>query len=98
MRTTIMKSKQGDAISVLQLTDTHLFADEHGTLLGIKTSESFKAVIESVVNLGMHFDFIMVSGDISQDYSPESYQRLLIWWHCLNPTCFSAPAITMTVL
>ena len=74
MRTTIMESKQGDAISVLQLTDTHLFADEHGTLLGIKTSESFKAVIESVVNQGMHFDFIMVSGDISQDYSPESYR------------------------
>ena len=30
MRTTIMKSRQGDAISVLQLTDTHLFADEQG--------------------------------------------------------------------
>ena len=46
MRTTRIKSKQEEAISVLQLTDTHLFADEHGTLLGIKTSESFKAVIE----------------------------------------------------
>ena len=60
MRTTRIKSKQEEAISVLQLTDTHLFADEHGTLLGIKTSESFKAVIESIVNQGMHFDFIMV--------------------------------------
>ena len=91
MRTTIMESKQGDAISVLQLTDTHLFADEHGTLLGIKTSESFKAVIESVVNQGMHFDFIMVSGDISQDYSPESYQRFAHMVALLKSHVFFCP-------
>ena len=91
MRTTRIKSKQEEAISVLQLTDTHLFADEHGTLLGIKTSESFKAVIESIVNQGMHFDFIMVSGDISQDYSPESYQRFAHMVALLKSHVFFCP-------
>ena len=62
-------------ISVLQLTDTHLFAEENGVLLGVKTAESFKAVLETIINQGMPFDFVLMTGDISQDYSAESYQR-----------------------
>lgn len=62
-------------LSVLQLTDPHLFAEESGTLLGVHTAQSFKAVLESILNQNLHFDCVIVSGDISQDYSVSSYQR-----------------------
>lgn len=92
MRTTILKGKQeGESISVLQLSDTHLFAEEKGALLGIKTTESFKAVIESILNQGMHYDFIVVSGDISQDYSAESYQRFAHMIALLKAPVFFCP-------
>lgn len=62
-------------LSILQLTDAHLFAEENGVLLGVRTAESFKAVLESILNQGMPFDAVIMTGDISQDYSAESYQR-----------------------
>lgn len=69
-----IKSAEG-MLSVLQLTDPHLFAEESGTLLGVQTAQSFKAVLESILNQNLHFDCVIVSGDISQDYSVSSYQR-----------------------
>ena len=36
---------QGD-LNFLQITDTHLFADRERDLLGIKTVQSFEAVVE----------------------------------------------------
>lgn len=69
-----IKSAEGQ-LSVLQLTDPHLFAEESGTLLGVHTAQSFKAVLESILNQNLHFDCVIVSGDISQDYSVSSYQR-----------------------
>lgn len=78
-------------ISVLQLTDIHLFAEETGSLLGVRTAESFKAVLESIVNQGMPFDFILVTGDISQDYSPESYQRFAHMIELLHAPVFFVP-------
>ncbi|MCK0526874.1 3',5'-cyclic-AMP phosphodiesterase [Anaerobiospirillum sp. NML120449] len=75
--TTFNLQLKGDEehISVLQLTDLHLFAEEAGTLLGVRTADSFKAVLEAVVNQSLHFDIVVVTGDISQDYSVSSYQR-----------------------
>ncbi len=76
MKTAVIKPGcNTNQVSVLHLTDTHLFADQDGSLLGVKTSESFKAVLETILNQGMPFDFVIMTGDISQDYSIESYQR-----------------------
>ena len=62
-------------VRVLQLTDCHLFADESKDLLGVNTSESFKAVVEAVRAQNFDYDFIAFTGDISQDYSATSYQH-----------------------
>lgn len=69
-----LSSKDGQ-ISVLQLTDLHLFAKEDASLLGVDTASSFQAVVETIVQQQLHYDFIIVTGDISQDYSAESYKR-----------------------
>ena len=64
---------------IFQISDIHLYAKPEGELLRLKTLESFQAVLELV----KHFyekqspDLILLTGDLSQDATPESY-RLLI--------------------
>lgn len=58
---------------VLQLTDTHLFEDEEGELLGINTRCSLAAVLEAIASQQIPYDLVLVTGDISQDYSAQSY-------------------------
>ncbi len=58
---------------MLQITDPHLFADKTRDLLGIVTWDSFTSVINAAI--GKVYDFVVITGDISQDYSVESYQH-----------------------
>lgn len=63
-------------IRFVQITDTHLVKAEDGHLLGLETQHSLECVLNSVKTENSHFDFFVVSGDLSQDGSLESYQRL----------------------
>ncbi|WP_330960448.1 3',5'-cyclic-AMP phosphodiesterase [Photobacterium sp. 53610] len=75
MQTYSLPQKNSDSVLLLQLTDTHLFADETGSLLGVATKDSFHAVLDEVAAQSRPFDAIIATGDISQDHTPESYQR-----------------------
>ncbi|TAK74144.1 MAG: 3',5'-cyclic-AMP phosphodiesterase [Gammaproteobacteria bacterium] len=61
---------------LIQLSDIHLFADAERELLGVKTEESFQAVIDLLHRDEKHIDIILLSGDISQDNSHEAYVRV----------------------
>lgn len=62
-------------ISVLQLTDLHLYAREGAKLLGVDTAKSFEAIVHTVMQQNFPYDFVVITGDISQDYSADSYRR-----------------------
>ncbi|MFF7706325.1 3',5'-cyclic-AMP phosphodiesterase [Pseudomonas sp. NPDC007930] len=64
-----------DSVLLLQLTDSHLFAEDDGTLLGMNTRESFEQVLALVHADGRQYDLMLATGDQSQDGTPESYQR-----------------------
>jgi len=63
-------------IRLLQISDTHLFADSKHELLGLKTQASFVAVVKKIKSESVSPDLIVLSGDLSQDASEESYKRL----------------------
>ena len=63
-------------IEFIQVTDTHLVEAEDGHLLGLETLYSLECVLNSVKTENKRFDFFLVSGDLSQDGSQRSYQRL----------------------
>ncbi len=63
-------------IRFIQITDTHLVEAEKGHLLGLETLNSLECVLNSVKTENGPFDFFVVSGDLSQDGSIVSYQRL----------------------
>lgn len=63
-------------IRILQITDTHLFADPNQALLGVKSEESFRALIDLVKSADLDPDFILMTGDLAQDASEKAYIRL----------------------
>lgn len=60
---------------VVQLTDSHLFAEADGHLLGMDTADSLRRVVELVREEQPCIDLLLASGDLSQDGSLESYRR-----------------------
>lgn len=64
------------SISIAQITDTHLFEDIDQCLVGIPTDSSFKAVLAEIKQNIPKVDLLLLTGDLSQDSSAASYQRL----------------------
>jgi Icc protein len=60
---------------LVQLSDSHLFAEADGTLLGMNTRESLQRVVELVRRQQPHIDLMLATGDLSQDGTLESYQQ-----------------------
>jgi 3',5'-cyclic-AMP phosphodiesterase len=61
---------------IAQLTDTHLFADGRQEMLGCRTNSSFASVIAAIAQLQPRPDLLLLTGDLSQDETQESYLYL----------------------
>lgn len=62
-------------LMLVQLTDSHLFADADGRLLGMDTADSLSRVVAQVRAEQPCIDLLLATGDLSQDGSPDSYRR-----------------------
>ncbi|NLS12324.1 3',5'-cyclic-AMP phosphodiesterase [Vibrio sp. SM6] len=80
-----------ESVRLLQITDTHLFAAEEGSLLSVNTLASFTAVVDAIVRQQVGFDAIIATGDISQDHTDSSYQRFAKGIEPLQKPCFWLP-------
>lgn len=80
-----------DVIKIVQLTDLHLFDDPNGSLLGVRTADSFQAILDRVTAPGYEADIYLVTGDISQDYSEGSYRRFATMAHQMKKPMFWLP-------
>lgn len=65
-----MKKK---SLKFIQLSDTHLYASSEETLCGLKTFPAFEEAVIEMKRYRKNLDFILATGDISQDRSPKSY-------------------------
>lgn len=63
-------------VVIVQFTDTHFFGSDEGRLLGVDTRQSFQQVLSLSLSKTGVPDFYLLTGDLSQDESPESYERL----------------------
>ncbi len=64
-----------DAVLLVQLSDSHLFADADVTLLGMNTRDSLQRVIDLVREQQPPVDLVLATGDLSQDGTLASYQQ-----------------------
>lgn len=69
----VTSNSSDNSIRLLQITDTHLFEATDGSLLSVNTGESFKAVVQAIIDRKCQFDALLATGDISQDHSEASY-------------------------
>jgi len=72
-KVTQLKTDVQGNLPLLQITDTHLFSDRNKDLLGIKTVQSFEAVIEHAAKYASECRAVLSTGDLSQDHSAQSY-------------------------
>ncbi|EKT58179.1 3',5'-cyclic-AMP phosphodiesterase [Providencia burhodogranariea] len=78
-------------VRILQVTDTHLFADTANTLLGINTHESYHAVLDAILEQNQPIDLIVATGDLVQDQSPQAYQHFVHGINLISAPCVWLP-------
>jgi Icc protein len=83
--------KSGRVIRVLQITDTHLFADNSGCLLGLNTEQSLQAVIKEIQANNLPSDLILATGDLTHDGTPAAYQRIFAHLESFGLPVFCLP-------
>lgn len=62
-------------LSILHLSDTHLFGDDSLHYGRVNTADALAHTLEQFSGIGT-LDLVVVSGDLSDDGSPRSYERL----------------------
>lgn len=78
-------------LRVIQLTDSHLFADPAGTLLGLTTRRSFEAVLALAIERSAPVDTLVMTGDLVHDGSPDGYRYLRQALEATGLPCFCIP-------
>ncbi|MGQ7816972.1 3',5'-cyclic-AMP phosphodiesterase [Pseudomonas sp. A46] len=63
-----------DSVLLVQLSDSHLFAEADGRLLGMATRDSLRRVVDQVLEEQPCIDLVLATGDLSQDGSAASYR------------------------
>ncbi|MGB6976757.1 MAG: 3',5'-cyclic-AMP phosphodiesterase, partial [Gammaproteobacteria bacterium] len=63
-------------LRIVQITDTHYFGDVHQKMLGVNTTASLRRVLTTISNDPIQPELVLVTGDLSQDNTIESYQHL----------------------
>lgn len=62
---------------LLHFTDSHLFADPEGCLKGVNTADTLARVFALAGERDPGADALLLTGDLSEDGSRESYERLV---------------------
>jgi len=79
-------------MKLIQLTDTHLFSNDEQELFGVKSNLKFKEVINKIIAEEINdTDMIFLTGDISQDETIESYQKIADHLSSLNIPIYWIP-------
>ena len=64
-------------LTILQLSDLHLFDQSQQNLLGLNTNYSLQQILKVVKGLQHQLDIILLTGDLAQDASAGAYQSLI---------------------
>jgi Icc protein len=79
------------SVRLIQISDTHLYAEQDGHLLGVNTHQSFSSVLQQVKKEKTIPNAYIFSGDLSHDGSKASYQHLADVMDSLPAPVFVCP-------
>jgi len=86
-----VETAESGVVQLVQITDCHIFAGGREKLRGLNTRHSFEAVKTAVVKSGASLDLLLLTGDLSQDGSTESYRYLAEQFDELGSPTFWLP-------
>ncbi len=79
-------------MKVIQISDMHLFANDDLDIYGVKSNITFKNVMIKILDEDIQdTDMIFLTGDTSQDETPESYQKVVNHLSNLNIPVYWIP-------
>lgn len=81
----------GTPIRIIQITDFHLLADPHRTMMGINTERSFLAALELAWRSHNGVSLFLMTGDLAQDPCATTYRRLRGYLEALPVPCHCLP-------
>ncbi|MBV6273243.1 metallophosphoesterase [Alcaligenaceae bacterium CGII-47] len=64
-------------ITIVQVTDPHLYGDPACRLLGVQTDASLRGVLQHIIAHQLDIDLLLATGDITQDNSVAAHKRFL---------------------
>ncbi len=86
-----IKPARSDVVHLLQITDSHIFADPAACLRDMNTRKSFAAVCQQMIDNKHPADALLATGDLSQDGSAESYRYLADYFERMEIPTFWIP-------
>lgn len=78
-------------VHIVQISDFHLLGNPAGTMMGINTEDSFVEVLEALSRDEGDIDLCLLTGDLAQDASPATYQRLRQRLGAVPAPCYCLP-------
>jgi len=79
-------------MKIIQISDTHLFAQDDSQIFGINSNLKFKEVLKKIITDEVRdADLVLLTGDISQDETVESYQYVTRELSLLNLPVYWIP-------
>ncbi|XPE40117.1 metallophosphoesterase [Shigella flexneri] len=81
-------------VRILQITDTHLFAEKHETLLGVNTWDSYQSVLDAI-HADRTIHLIVATGDLARIDPLRPISILLRAWQAFVRPAFGYRAITI---
>jgi 3',5'-cyclic-AMP phosphodiesterase len=78
-------------LRLIQLSDIHSFGKSDKTLLGVNPDQSFQALLDLIKNDITKNELIILSGDLAQDPSKETYERIAAQVSELNTPVYFVP-------
>ncbi len=79
------------SLKILQITDTHLYADPTKSLAGLNTEQSLLELLDIAKKQILPVDLVLVTGDLIHDASAAGYQRLRDHILTLDATAYCIP-------
>lgn len=79
------------AATILHITDLHMMPRPGETLLGVDTESTFHAVLSKALTEYNKIDLILVTGDLAQEPSPSSYQKIRAKLETCDIPCVCLP-------
>ncbi len=80
-----------NTVKILHLTDLHILARAGDTMLGIDTEYYFRRTLDQAHAEHGQFDLILLTGDLAQDPSTESYRRIRQHLQAYATPCLCLP-------